>query len=1057
MTIGGTAFAQDVDQLPTQTESSADDDSGEIVVTGSRLKRDSFSSVSPLQIIDAEVERDLGLIDAAQILQNVTVAAGTQIDTSFGGFVLDNGPGAETVDLRGLGANRNLVLLNGRRVAPAGIEGAPSSPDIGLLPSGLIGNFDIVLDGASATYGSDAIAGVVNAVLRTDFEGFEVRGSAVIPDQITNGEEFNINATWGKNTDRGYIIAGASYQNLDEIRYQDRDFTNNCNTNLEVTEDGEFRTVDLSGTIGARQDECKVQGLAGRILAPGFGSIYTTGTGEPGNLTIPGFSESSLFGIGVDGDGDGVTDVTFQDFAINGRDLFQTLRAEVERYSLASFGEYTFDGENNITPFFEVVYSGRETFQNSGAFQLFPVVPANNPFNPCNPAAAGGVDCGVAFDNLLRDPNFASAVQANFGLTPQGFLDAGIVDLFSGPLGAQSTQIVASVRGDRTETFADIKQLRLVGGVKADFPQINFGDVNNWSGEIYGSYSESNGSARRPGIREDRLDYATGVGADGVPCTAPDGVTVAASVSTGCVPVNLFAPSLYRGVVGDFATQAERDYLFDDRDFDTEVRQTIFNAFMQGDILDLPAGSVSLGFGGEIRIDGIDSIPDDVAGEGLFFGFFSDLGAVGEKTTKEAFAEIDVPVLADLPFANRLNLQASGRITKDEFYPTAYTYSLKGEYQPVDFLTVRATIGTSYRAPNVRENFLLTQTGFGNFSDPCLAPDLDVDPITGEITGEDPRSQQTLDNCRAVGIDPTTFGAGGTGNVNAEIGRGGALDLLPEESESFTAGFAFDQPFSDAFDMSIGATYFDIDIENTVIEPGGQFLINECFVQVPGLASPFCSRIQRDADGNIDFIDGGFINRDNETAEGVDVNFRYNQDITLFDRPIEFGINANATRLIERNTIQSLGDGIIETNEFVGEFAFPKWRGLATARAEYNDFSLLWQTSYLGSVRADEDIIEDDVFGFANDGVSNSETCLGPDAGDVLCRNVNTADEYFLHNVSMTYRADTFSIGFGVRNVFDKNPPRIDTASVFGSNNVPLGAGYDLNGRRVFANFTKTF
>jgi len=124
--------------------------------------------------------------------------------------------------------------------------------------------------------------------------------------------------------------------------------------------------------------------------------------------------------------------------------------------------------------------------------------------------------------------------------------------------------------------------------------------------------------------------------------------------------------------------------------------------------------------------------------------------------------------------------------------------------------------------------------------------------------------------------------------------------------------------------------------------------------------------------------------------------------------------------LIERNTIQSLGDGIIETNEFVGEFAFPKWRGLATARAEYNDFSLLWQTSF-------------------------------------LCRNVNTADEYFLHNVSMTYRADTFSIGFGVRNVFDKNPPRIDTASVFGSNNVPLGAGYDLNGRRIFANFTKTF
>jgi len=384
--LGTTAYAQTNDDLietAEVVENEEDASAGEIVVTGSRLKKDSFSSVSPLQIIDAEVERDLGLIDAAQILQNVTVAAGTQIDTSFGGFVLDNGPGAETVDLRGLGANRNLVLLNGRRVAPAGIEGAPSSPDIGLLPSGLIGNFDIVLDGASATYGSDAIAGVVNAVLRTDFEGFEVRASAVVPDQITNGEEFNINATWGKNTDRGYIIAGASYQYLDEFRYQDRDFTNNCNTNLEVTESGEFRTVDLSGTIGARQDECKVQGLAGRIIVPEFGSVYTRGDGR-GNTTIPGFSESSLFGIGVDGDGDGVTDVTFQDFAINGRDLFASLRAEVERFSVASFGV---DGENNITPFFEVVYSGRETFQNSGAFQLFPVVPANNPFNPCNPAA----------------------------------------------------------------------------------------------------------------------------------------------------------------------------------------------------------------------------------------------------------------------------------------------------------------------------------------------------------------------------------------------------------------------------------------------------------------------------------------------------------------------------------------------------------------------------------------------------------------------------------------------------------------------------------------------
>jgi len=136
-----------------------------------------------------------------------------------------------------------------------------------------------------------------------------------------------------------------------------------------------------------------------------------------------------------------------------------------------------------------VVYSGRETFQDSGAFQLFPVVDANNPFNPCNPAAAGGVDCGVAFDNLLLDPNFSAAVANEFGLTPAQFRDLGIVDLFSGPIGAQSSQVVASVRGDRTQAFADISQLRLVGGVKFDLPQLSFGDVSNWSGEIYGSFT----------------------------------------------------------------------------------------------------------------------------------------------------------------------------------------------------------------------------------------------------------------------------------------------------------------------------------------------------------------------------------------------------------------------------------------------------------------------------------------------------------------------------------------------------------------------------------------
>jgi len=1055
----GAGFAQDqqgqqeddaVIQTPDAKKKEKKKD--EVVVTGSRLKQDSFSSVSPLQVINAEEERDLGLIDAAQILQTVTVAAGTQIDTSFGGFVLDNGPGAETVDLRGLGANRNLILINGRRVAPSGIEGAPSSPDIGLLPSGLIDHYDIQLDGASAVYGSDAIAGVVNAVLRKDVEGLEIRGNVQVPEQ-SNGNEYNFDIVYGKNNDRGFVMVGGSYQKLDEIKYQDRDFLNNCNTHLEVTTTGEVRTVDLSSSIGQRPDECKIQGLAGRIIAPLFGSIYNRGDGT-GNLIIPGYSESSQFGVGFDQDQDGVTDVTFQDFAINGRDLFKTFRADLERYSIAAVGEYTLEGENNLTPYFEVIYSGRNSFQDGGAYQLFPNVPANNPFNPCNPGQPNGVDCGLAYDAMLNDPVFAQAVADTYGLTPAQFRDFGIVNLFSGPIGAQSVLPVVSVRGDRTQVNADLKQIRAVVGLRGDIPQINFGGFQNWSGEAYVSLSHSNGKAHRPGIRGDRLDFALGVGST-APCVAPAGTTVSPDVADGCVPVNMFADSLYRGVIGDFATQAERDYLFDSRDFETKVDQTIWNAFFQGEIGQTAAGAITMGFGGEIRVDSIDSIPDEIAAQGLFFGFFSDLGAKGQKTTKEAFAEAYIPIVADKPFFRKLDLNLSGRITKDEFYPTATTYSVKSAWQMFDSLTFKGTLGTSFRAPNLRENFLLSQTGFGTVSDPCSAPDLPRDPITGVVTGVDPRTPQTLENCRLAGLDPTTFRLGLLGSYSVEVGSGGATDLNPETSKSFSAGFAFEQPWFEGFDLTVGATYWDIDIKNTIIEPSAGFLVQECYVNNPNLSSPFCSRITRDASGEMTFIDAGFINRDRETARGEDFNIRYSQDINVFQRPVTISARVNATHLEERKTFQSLGNSSTLIEPYVGEFGFPDWTGLGSFRVDYDDFIFNWQTYFLGAVRADQDIIAQDVFGSVADGLA--ETCLGEAPDNVQCRNVNTADAYFLHHASITYRKDDWSFGVGIRNMFDKKPPRIDTSSVFGRNNVPLGGGYDLNGRRFFVNATKKF
>ena len=198
------AFAQDSGDSATAAE---DDQIEEVVVTGSRLKRDTYTSIAPLQIISGQVSREVGLMDVGDILQESTASSGQQIDLTFNGFVLDNGPGATNIDLRGLGGARTLVLINGRRLAPAGVEGAPTSPDLGLVPSSLVQQYDLLLDGASSIYVSDAVAGVANIIMRKDFDGFEVEAFHEVP-AYSGGVQNTLSLSWGKNWDRGFIGAG---------------------------------------------------------------------------------------------------------------------------------------------------------------------------------------------------------------------------------------------------------------------------------------------------------------------------------------------------------------------------------------------------------------------------------------------------------------------------------------------------------------------------------------------------------------------------------------------------------------------------------------------------------------------------------------------------------------------------------------------------------------------------------------------------------------------------------------------------------------------------------
>ncbi len=1027
----------------------------EITVTGSRLKRDTFSSIAPLQVITGQISRESGLIDAADILQESTAATGQQIDLSFSGFVVDNGPGAETLNLRGLGDARTLILIDGRRIAPAGVEGAPIAVDLSLVPSSLIQQYDILLDGASSVYGSDAVAGVVNAILRKDFDGIEVELYSTMPSQA-GGDSNTLNVAWGKNTDRGFFGFGLEVSETDNIRLRDREWTAGCDQHQEIDENGNRRTQDqfYANNFNMTWDECALGSLIGRMSAPGFGSVYYI----PGqsNTGIPNFNESSLFSIGIDTNSDGVNDIgSFRNFDTNGSNDSQNSDyfGKQEQISFMGYGETTLEGEMNITPYFEVLYGKRETTIRGDAAQLFPTVPANNPFNPCG---VNGVDCGLAYDSLLDNPGFAAQVAGAFGLTPAEFRDFGIVDLYQGAIGPQSVLPIVAVDGDRADADVTVDQTRVVLGVKGDLPALN-----NWSFDASLSYSKSNGEVGRNGIRGDRLDFALGIDPNtggllaGGPCVADAGSPVSSDVSGGCVPVNLFAASLYNGgEPGDFATAAERNYLFDSRDFDTEYEQTIASLFFTGSLFEMPAGTVNAGFGLEFREDEINSIPDDVARDGLFFGFFSDGGAVGSKTTQEAYGEIELPLFANQPGITEMNLNLSGRLTKDEFYGSEGTYSAKFGYRPVDSLLLRATYGTSYRAPNLRENFLLAQTGFNNVFDPCAIPADALDPLSG---GYDPalddREANVLANCLATGIDPTMLNNNGFNTYSVEIASGGQTRLSEETSDSLSYGFSFEQPWFDAFDMALSATYFEIDVQDTIVEPSAGFISISCYFDEDGDGQNVnCPRITRDGDGFIDFIDAGFINRDQQFVSGLDLNLTFDQTVTIADRPVDLSADLKMTHPIEVSQKFTDDNGNPDFDRFDGEPGYAEWTGDLTLRADIDDIRLTWRTRYIGSMVQDADGIDefDDTSGL-------SDTCLGPAQGDVLCRDIGFVDNYFVHQASVYYRGDTWTIGAGVSNLFDEAPPQVDGSEIFAANNTPRGLGYDTNGRTMFFNIAANF
>lgn len=1141
----------------------------EVVVTGSRIKRSTFDSIAPLQIITGEVSREVGLIDPADILQDSTMATGQQIDQTFQGFVLDNGPGASTLSLRGLGSGRTLLLMNGRRIGPAGVEGAPTSPDLNLLPGSLIERYDVLLDGASSVYGSDAVGGVTNVILRSDFDGFEAEIYAKDAyHQPGLGDDMTFNLTYGYNSDRWFVGLGYEKTINPEVKLRDRPWTEDCETDYEITSDGQIRTVNVEVVVdyGFLPMDCKFTGYASQVITPGlrgggFGPYYLT---YADGYNLAGFNNymiEEIGGVYPDFIGDGQPDSNFNQINFNGKDNFSSLSSELDTEAFMAFGEYNFEGEGNHTFFFEANYGRRETYSIAGAAQVFPWVPANNPYNLCNEASPNYTDCWGSIEALHTDPAYIAQFlesgysSGNFGFFNSLGYDAiyaeyynndvlpdmhdyfcGNIDAdgnpvlsyaavayslyFTGGLGAYPFDSVGyepgcypvtfgasgsidvlpivAVKGDRTAVSTDVSQIRLVLGMKGD---LTIDGYEDWSYEASAYRTESTGESFRSGIRGDKLSFGLGwdpsygIGANSsairnyalsAPCAVDevnDPSAVSPDVLEGCVAIDMFAPSLYNGVIGEFATQAEYDYVWGQSVFTTDFNQTVLSGYLTGTIGEVQGGTVGAVVGAEIREDEIISIPDAIRDEGLFFGFAPNGGALGTQRVNEGFVEVAVPLLAGLKYAQELNIEASLRYsdintengyTGAEQNSSGSTHSIKIGYRPINDLLIRATKGTSYRAPNLREVALRAESGFSSVSDPCRVPGAAIQ--ANEYNAAlDTREETVLDNCRSAGVDPTALGYDFENGEpiptsSTEVITAGTTTLEAEESTSTTFGFVYDLPFG----HTLGASWYDIVVDNAIIEPSSSYIVYDCYYDNPGYTSQFCGNIVRDATGEFDYINAGFTNRDKETARGIDINYRAQRSFEIGDRLLDTGIDISANKMIER-TLRSIDNtGNPDEESYQGEPGYPEWTAFIRNYVSWGDWNATWQISFKSRVDQDPEQLDDWGSAYGIEDLSQpsdpdpitgavtypktyADTCYGIANGDVDCRDVGFIKSQVVHNLSLYYRADTYVVGFGVRNVFDKEPPKVDGTEVSSYSNVPIGYGYSLFGREYFLNISRQF
>ncbi|MGI9206177.1 MAG: TonB-dependent receptor domain-containing protein [Woeseiaceae bacterium] len=1094
--------------MPAQAQEDAVDEEmiEEVTVTGSRIARDEFSTTTPIQILNTEAAQRIGIVSVSELLQKSTASSGQQIDgsistnagqTNASEAPADGGVGSSCINLRGLGCERTLVLVNGKRLGLSGIRGAPPQPDINMIPIGMVEGVDLLTGGLSTVYGADAVAGVVNVRMKKDFEGINFTMNTEIPND-TGGEIYQASLVGGVGSDTGNITFGMEYSRQERVRTGDRSYSS-C---LRRGTSGISQTMSGQQILNCRSDfpdnwmttlgfDAFAAGPAGELVAddgmipssvdgtrliytPGSSNITYGATGLNPGQPVTGFSLFSALPQTTSPTlatfpHDGVDDTNSRGFALDRfrydpstNDQLDRADADLwrpyERFSLVMNGHLDLDWGNNEEAYFEGYYFNRTNRVIGAREQIFPGVPGVIPLvDDTNNPILDGNGALQMVDNPMNPFSFAVSPVLTMDDIPQIF-------------------------------DVELQQIRLVAGITGDMPW-----SDRWSYDISGSYDRSTGFASQEVLLENHLfnatqnlgavaDAVTGLPNGDVVCDprflAPGGLIT----PTSCVPFDIFNMSVAGDGVtssGRFSTAAERDYLMGNRTNRTVTEMSVFQAFVTGDLFDLAWNGETVGtaFGIEAREDKIDSQNDAIGVLGLNAAEnpLQEGETRGSRTTFDVYGEISAPLIVDANWADLVQVDAAVRFTDDENFGNETVYKIGGLWRINEYAAFSTSFNTSFRAPNLREQFLADQAGaLPGGSDPCHNNNISQAPPSMAL-------DRLIANCVLSGADWTQLGTAFTVAIPTSVG--GAAGLNPETSESLTATLTLAQPWTDRFDFDLALTYFDITIEDTVraLDPGT--IVARCYNDQPNLASPFCDRVSRNRanatplNNFIGFVRAGFVNTGEETANGFDITTRFNME---FDR-----VNLNwstATTFMDERLSQEFPPSEADANgsaivNDVGRIGNPEWTFQSTVGAAFGNWDLVLQSRYWSdtefaeglpnpvitdengmclsgcAVGADPNVVfEED--GFTDYGFfQSSQIPLSVGA----TRPVTAAEGQWHHDLGLTYNWETAALTVGVNNLTDEEPPLISQEAGPNRNNAVASARYDLIGTSYFVNFVKSF